>query len=79
MKINYDKSADAAYIYLIADDQIVSGWVKKTYYCDPVEIDGMINLDFNSGGVLGGIEILDASKKLPQQLLDGALRIDINS
>jgi uncharacterized protein YuzE len=68
MKITYDKRADAAYIYLT--DKIRPGWVAKTYLCDPEEVNGMINLDFDSEGKLGGIEIIDASLKLPKELLD---------
>ena len=60
MHITYDKSADAAYIYLIERKDIKPGWVKQTYPCDTTEIDEMINLDFDSQGHLGGIEILDA-------------------
>ncbi len=76
MKIHYDKDADAAYIYLIPDEDIKSKWVKKTYLCNPAEIHGMINLDFDAEGHLGGIEIMDASKKLPKNILDSAVRID---
>lgn len=72
IKLTYDKQADAAYIYLINKKEVVPGWVKKTYLCDPKEIDGMINLDFDLRGRLGGIEVLDASKKLPQDVLDQA-------
>jgi uncharacterized protein YuzE len=67
MKITYDKSADAAYIYFIENPQ--PGWVKFTYPCNPSQIKGMINLDFDQDGRLGDIEILDASKKLPAELL----------
>jgi len=72
MNITYDRSVDAAYIYLIKKVEIQHGWVKKTYPCDPVEVDGMINLDFDTDGHLGGIEVLAASKKLPQEILDQA-------
>jgi uncharacterized protein YuzE len=71
-KITYDKSIDVAYIYFISNDKIVPGWVKYTYTCEPAEIKGMINLDFNSGGVLGGIEVQGASKKLAKEFLDQA-------
>jgi uncharacterized protein YuzE len=67
MKITYDKNTDAAYIYLT---EISAGGVKKTYPCDPAEVKGMINLDFNPEGILVGIEVLGASKKLPKELLD---------
>ena len=69
MKITYDKEADAAYIYLIDEENVKPEWVKHTYSCDPESVDGMINLDFDAGGKLGGIEIMDASKKLPSELL----------
>ncbi len=67
MRITYDKSVDAAYIYL---KDILPGGVAKTYQCDPGEINGMINLDFDKDGILLGIEIIDASKKLPPEILD---------
>lgn len=70
MKITYDKAADAAYIYLAGAYEQQVAWVKRTYLCDPVENDAMINLDFDSGNKLGGIEIMDASKLLPKELLD---------
>ncbi len=72
MKITYDKQADAAYIYLLENDHIVSGWVKKTYPCDSTELTAMINLDFDNDDKLGGIEVLDASMILPKGLLDKA-------
>lgn len=66
MKITYDETVDAAYIYL---KDIQPGGVKKTYPCDPDKVDGLINLDFDENNILVGIEILDASKKLPKELL----------
>lgn len=72
MKIKYDASVDAAYIYLA--DEIWLGNAAKTYPCDPIEVDGMINLDFNWEGKLIGIEVLGASTKLPPELLQLAER-----
>ncbi len=72
MTIRYDKEADAAYIYLIEGKDIKSQWVKHSYLCDPESVDGMINLDFDESGKLGGIEVMDASKKLSQDLLNQA-------
>ena len=69
MRITYDKSADAAMIYFT---NIGPGEAVKTYPCNPVEVGGMINLDFNKEGVLLGVEVLDASKKLPKEMLDNA-------
>lgn len=66
MKITYDSEADAAYIYLAP---IEPGGVAKTYACDPGEVGGTINLDFDADGRLLGIEVLDASGKLPESVL----------
>lgn len=74
MKITYDRSADAVYIYL--SEKIENGGVFKTYPCDPLEVDGIINLDLDGENKLVGIEILSASKKLPPELLEKAERID---
>jgi uncharacterized protein YuzE len=71
VKITFDPTADAAYIYLV--DEIAPGGVAKTYPCDPREVGGMINLDFDSDGRLLGIEVLDASKKLSAELLRQAI------
>lgn len=60
-KITYDKSVEAVYIQLA--DEIEPGGVKKTYPCNPIEIKGMINLDFDKEGKLIGIEILGAKNK----------------
>jgi uncharacterized protein YuzE len=68
IKLTYDKKADAAYIYF---SNYPADTVDKTYPCDPQEVEGMINLDF-AGGKLVGIEVMDASKKLPQEMLDQA-------
>jgi uncharacterized protein YuzE len=67
VRITYDKSVDAAYVYLL--DRIGREQVKKTYACDPREVNGQINLDFDEEGRLLGIEVLDASRLLPPSLL----------
>ena len=67
MRITYDPKADAAYIYLV--DEISPGGVARTYPCDPLEVNGQINLDFDSEGRLLGIEVLDAKKRLPVDLV----------
>ena len=69
MHIKYDAAADSAYIYLV--EFIGAGEVAKTYPCDPREVGGEINLDFDGEGRLIGIEVLDASKALPAGLLRG--------
>lgn len=67
MKVTYDDSVDAAYIQLV--DEIGAGGVANTYPCEPAEVGGMINLDFDSSGRLVGIEVLDASKLLAPEVL----------
>lgn len=71
--VTYDRSVDAAYIYLC---DISNGGVAVSHTVDlsgVVDIlhvpDGNINLDFDSGGRLVGIEVLAASTKLPMELL----------
>jgi uncharacterized protein YuzE len=75
IRVTYDRKANAAYVYLT--DPQVRPSVARTYPCDPVEVDGMINLDFDVDGRLLGVEILAASSKLPQHLLDVAERLGI--
>lgn len=70
IKVLYDPEVDAAKIYLKDIDR---GESVKTYLCDPLEVNGEINLDFNKEGQLIGIEVLDASKKLPKNILEGAI------
>ncbi|GAA2625421.1 MULTISPECIES: DUF2283 domain-containing protein [Streptomyces] len=74
LKVTYDETANAAYVYFI--DPRARAKVAHMYPCDPVEVDGMINLDFDGQGRLIGIEVLDARSKLPQYLLESAERLD---
>ena len=67
MRVTYDPDADAAYIQLASE--IAAGGVAKTHPCDPSEVGGMINLDFDSDGRLIGVEVLDASQLLPPEVL----------
>ena len=62
MKFEYDKEADAAYIYL--EYPIKEGEAKKT-----IELNENIILDFDEKGKLLGVEILDASKVLNKKAL----------
>jgi len=72
MKVTYDAATDAAYIYFV--DSIAAGAVAVTYSCDPSQVKGMINLDFDSEGRLLAMEVLDASHYLPQSLLQAGQR-----
>ena len=67
MKLTYDHSVDAAYIKISSDDD--ESRFGFTYCCDPNEVDGQIHLDFDDEGRLIGVEILNASAKLPSYLL----------
>ncbi len=58
MKISYDKEVDAAYIKL--SDLKPSG---------VIEMAEGVNLDVTQQGNITGIEILDASKKIPLKSL----------
>ena len=66
MQVTYDQDADAAYIY-VRDPEARKGTVKSLPVADA---PGMIVLDFDVDGCLVGLEVLDASKLLPRELLD---------
>ncbi len=67
VKITYDKEADAVYIYL---KDIFPGEVVKT-----ISLNESINIDLDSEGKTLGIEVLDASKNLPLNVLNSAVII----
>lgn len=60
MKITYNKKADAAYIYI--KKRILPGEVKKT-----MALNHDIKLDFDKNNKLVGIEILHASRNMPEK------------
>ena len=62
MKFEYDKEADAGYIYI--EYPIKEGEAKKT-----IELNENIILDFDDKGKLLGVEILNASKVLNKKTL----------
>ena len=62
MNLEYDKSVDAAYIYL--EYPIKDNEVKKT-----IELNENIILDFDEKDKLVGVEILNASKILNKKVL----------
>lgn len=74
VRVTYDKTADAAYVYLTEPQTRVKS--ARMYPCDPVDADAMINLDFDEQGRLIGIEVLAASSRLPEYLLRSAERLD---
>ena len=70
MIIKYDKQADAVYIGLM--NHTVPPRVAHSYPCDPLGVNGMINLDFDSDWRLIGIEVMAAYSKLPAEFLKEA-------
>ncbi|NGO76305.1 DUF2283 domain-containing protein [Streptomyces sp. YC504] len=73
IRVTYDKTVDAAYVYLTEPQARVKS--ARMYPCDPVDVDGMINLDFDEQGRLIGIEVLAAGSKLPEYLLQSAEQV----
>ncbi|WBO61497.1 DUF2283 domain-containing protein [Streptomyces camelliae] len=70
MRVEYDASADMAYIYLV--DKIGLGEAVRQV---PVE-DNTAILDYDSDGRLLGIELFSARRRLHPDLLGAAERID---
>lgn len=66
MKLEYDKTVDAAYIYL--KHPILEGEVKKS-----VECKKDIIFDFDSNGKLIGVEILNARKVIDKKVLTASI------
>ncbi|MFK0022606.1 DUF2283 domain-containing protein [Streptomyces sp. NPDC090798] len=48
VRVTYDKTVNAAYVYLTEPQVRVKS--ARMYPCDPVDVDGMINLDFDEQG-----------------------------
>lgn len=69
MKITLDRRTNSAYIYLTSKEPMEP---LHTYPCDPIEVGGQINLDFTSEGLLFGIEVLNATRLLPSEILKSA-------
>ena len=69
MRIEYSRSIDAAYIYLVETEP---GSADYTYPCNVLETGFELNLDFDAQRRLIGIEVHAASKHLPKALLEKA-------
>ncbi|MEU9301700.1 DUF2283 domain-containing protein [Streptomyces sp. NPDC048269] len=74
LKVTYDKTANAAYVHFT--DPQVRAKVTRMHPRRPGRRRGMINLDFDEQGHLIGIDVLAASSKLPEYLLQSAERLD---
>lgn len=71
MRIVYDSFADAAHIYL---RELALGEVVNTEPCDVDIQEGAVILEFDGKGFVVGIEILSASRLLPPELLETAVK-----
>jgi uncharacterized protein YuzE len=71
MRVTYDNQADAAYIYL---REIELGGAKATVPVigEDSVLAGEVILDVDADGRLIGIEVLNAKRGLPEQLLEKA-------
>jgi len=69
MRVEYDPTVDAAYLYLVEQEDVS---VASTHLCNPVEVGFELALDFDANGRLVGIEVHAASKHLPKEILDSA-------
>jgi uncharacterized protein YuzE len=68
MRVTYDASVDAAYVYL-TDRELPTGRDSVPVYHDmPENLRGEVILDFQHGRLVG-IEVLGASTTLPADLL----------
>ena len=67
MRVTLHEDVDAAYIFLTEPSP---GYVTRSVTAEP----GSIVLDFDADGRLVGIEVLDASTRLPGAVLDAAER-----
>ena len=66
MRISYDASVDAAYIYLTSENLRVG---RDSVSCEtPEGAGGVVMLDWQDGKIVG-LEVLDASKHLHRDLL----------
>jgi uncharacterized protein YuzE len=67
VRFTHDPQADAVSIHLV--DSIQPGGVARSHVCDIELPDRSIVLDFDIEDKLVGIEILGASRLLPEQML----------
>jgi uncharacterized protein YuzE len=69
MRVTYDPKADAAYIYFRAPENRLGAVRSIAVLRAPT----MTMLDLDVDGRLFGLEVLNASQALPQELLDAAV------
>ncbi len=74
MQITYDRQADAVYVHL-TDGPLPPGRTSSVQARAPEGVEAFVVLDWRDD-CLVGIEVLDASTRLPQDLLEAAEIID---
>jgi uncharacterized protein YuzE len=67
VRITYDRDANAVYIRLT--DQDIAGQARTLQAPTPPGVEGFIVLDWKDDRLVG-IEVLDASARLPEDFLD---------
>jgi uncharacterized protein YuzE len=65
-RVEYDREVDAAYIYFVPE--ILRGGVARTVPVDGGSDPWMVNIDVDDQGKIIGLEVLDASRRLPPGL-----------
>lgn len=70
MRLTYDPDADAAFVYLV--DQIGAGGAPRSMMCDLEIEQGAVILLFNEDEELVALEVLGASRLLPEEILKSA-------
>jgi len=68
MYVTYDRSVDAAYVYLTDEELIPGRDTVPVQEGVPHSVRGEVTLDFKDGRLVG-IEVLAASRTLPADLL----------
>lgn len=74
MKITFDEGANAAYIYF-SNSKKTKGTVKKTIPLEPSNEGPELFVDIDKNNKIIGIEILDASLFLPEEIIKRAEKI----
>jgi uncharacterized protein YuzE len=74
VRITYNRDADSVYVHL-TEEELPPGPTASIKAQPPEGIQAFVMLDWKVDRLVG-IEVLDASTRLPQDLLDGAEIID---
>jgi uncharacterized protein YuzE len=72
VRVTFDRSANEVYIHL---KEIGEGEAVRQHAVDAEHTRGMIIMDFDKKGRLIGIEVLDATRALPNEVLEAAERV----